>query len=353
MWDHVYYYNSLRDWAVALATVVLVFGALLVARGLILRRLTALAGRTRTEVDDILAETLRRTTFLFLFFVALYAGLRVLTLPASLAQATRILGVLVLALQLMLWGNVLIASTIRRQMKRRLEEDPGAATTINALGFVGRLALYVIILLLALDNLGIDITALVTGLGIGGIAVALALQNVLGDLFGSLAIVLDRPFVIGDFIIVDDMAGTVEYIGLKTTRVRSLAGEQLVFSNSDLLGSRIRNFKRMQERRVLFRLGVTYDTPRAQLERIPGLLRAVIEKQAGARFDRAHFAAYGAFSLDFEVVYYMLVPDYSAYMDVQQAVNLDVHRSFEEAGIEFAFPTQTLHVHGARAAAVE
>ena len=351
MLDTVFFYNSLRSWTLALGTALAVFAGLQIARRLVLRYLAAIARRTRNQLDDVVAETLRRTTFLFLLFLSVYAGSRVLLLPETIRHATQIVGVLVLALQVMLWGNVLITSTIQRQMRQRLEEDPGVATTINALGFVGRLALYVVVVLVALDNLGVDITALVTGLGIGGIAVALALQNVLGDLFGSLSIVLDRPFVIGDFIIVGDMMGTVEYIGLKTTRVRSLSGEQLVFSNSDLLSSRIRNFKRMQERRIVFKLGVTYDTPRAKLELIPALLRDVVESREGTRFDRAHFASYGAFSLDFEVVYYVLSADYNAYMDTQQAINFGVHRRFGDAGVEFAFPTQTIHVAGAGAGA--
>jgi small-conductance mechanosensitive channel len=167
---------------------------------------------------------------------------------------------------------------------------------------------------------------------------------VLGDLFASLSIVLDRPFVIGDFIIVDDMVGTVEYVGLKTTRVKALSGEQLVFSNSDLLSSRIRNFKRMYERRIVFSLGVTYQTPRAELERIPGMIRTAVEQQAHTRFDRSHFKEYGDFSLNFETVYFVLVPEYNVYMDSQQAINFEIHRAFEEAGIEFAYPTQTLFV---------
>jgi small-conductance mechanosensitive channel len=165
---------------------------------------------------------------------------------------------------------------------------------------------------------------------------------VLGDLFASLSIVLDRPFVIGDFIIVDDMVGTVEYVGLKTTRVQSLSGEQIVFANADLLNSRIRNFKRMYQRRIVFTLGVTYQTPRAQLEQIPSIIRAAVERQENARFDRSHFLSYGDFSLNFETVYHVLVPDYNVYMDIQQAINLEIHREFEAAGIEFAYPTQTL-----------
>jgi small-conductance mechanosensitive channel len=227
-----------------------------------------------------------------------------------------------------------------------MKEDAAAATTIGALRFIAKLVLWTAVLLLALDNLGLDITTLVAGLGVGGIAVALALQSVLGDLFASLSIVLDKPFVIGDFIIVGDFLGTVEHIGLKTTRVRSLSGEQLVFSNGDLLSSRIRNYKRMAERRIVFGFGVVYQTPAEQLEAIPGMVREFIESLEKTRFDRAHFKGFGNFSLDFEVVYYVLVPDYNIYMDIQQQINLALYRRFEQDGIEFAYPTQTLYVMG-------
>jgi small-conductance mechanosensitive channel len=200
---------------------------------------------------------------------------------------------------------------------------------------------------LILDNIpGVEITALVASLGIGGIAVALAVQNILSDLFASLSIVLDKPFVIGDFIIVDNCLGTVEHIGLKTTRLRSLSGEQLVFSNNDLLKSRVRNYKRMAERRVVFSVGVTYQTPLEKLERIPTLIRDTIEAQPAVRFDRAHFQGYGDFALNFEVVYYVLDPDYNRYMDIQQGINLGIYSSFAEEGIEFAYPTRTLYIAG-------
>jgi small-conductance mechanosensitive channel len=201
-----------------------------------------------------------------------------------------------------------------------------------------------VVLLLVLDNMGINITALVAGLGVGGIAVALAVQSILGDLFASLSIVLDKPFVVGDFLIIDDYMGSVEHVGLKTTRLRSLTGEQLVLSNTDLLSSRIRNYGRMQERRALFTLGVTYQTPRDKLRQIPEIIREAIEASEKTRFDRSHFKSYGAYSLDFETVYYVLEPDYALYMDIQQAVNLAIHERFEAEGIEFAFPTQTLFV---------
>lgn len=336
--------NSVRTWALAAVVAIVVHAGLLTLRRLVVRHMTSFASRTATIADDVVADTLRRTKFFFLIFVSLYAGSRVLVLPAQAETALQMIGVVVVVVQAALWGNVIINTVIRRQISIRLEDDAATATTINALGFLSRLAFYSILVLLALANLGIDITALIAGLGIGGIAIALALQNVLGDLFASLSIVLDRPFVIGDFIIVDDLMGSVEYIGIKTTRVRSLSGEQLVFSNGDLLSARIRNYKRMQERRAVFALGVTYQTPRPLLEQIPVMIREAVDAQENARFDRAHFKAFGAFSLDFETVYHVLQPDFNVYMDVQQAINLEVHRRFEAAGIEFAYPTQTLFV---------
>jgi small-conductance mechanosensitive channel len=184
----------------------------------------------------------------------------------------------------------------------------------------------------------------VAGLGIGGIAVALAIQNILGDLFASLSIALDKPFVIGDFIIVDQLLGTVEHIGLKTTRIRSLSGEQIVFSNADLLNSRIRNYKRMYERRVVFSIGVTYQTPYEKLASIGTTLKEIIESQPDVRFDRAHFREYADSSLNYEVVYYVKSPDYNRYMDIQQAINLEIYRRFQDGGIEFAYPTRTLYL---------
>jgi small-conductance mechanosensitive channel len=193
-----------------------------------------------------------------------------------------------------------------------------------------------------LDNLGFDVTALVTGLGVGGIAIALAVQTILGDVLAAMAIVFDKPFVVGDFIVVDNFAGTVEEIGIKTTRVRSLSGEQLVFGNGELLKSRIRNFKRLHERRNVFTLDVTYDTPTDVVSRIPAILREIVESQQPVRFDRSHFSAYGESALRFETVYYVLDPEYNRHMDIQQAIFLAVLERFRREGIDFAFPTRTI-----------
>lgn len=340
--DWTFLDNSLRAWLLAALVAVAIYAGANLLRRLVIRNLTALSHRTANEADDLFADALRRTKTFFLLFISLYAASRVLVLSESAATALRFIGVIIVTVQASIWGTVVINTLIRRQMAQRMEEDAATATTINALGFVIRLTFYAVVILLALSNLGFDVTALIAGLGIGGVAVALALQNILGDLFASLSIVLDRPFVIGDFIVVGEMSGTVEYVGLKTTRVRSLSGEQLVFANGDLLSARVRNFKRMYERRIVFKLGVTYQTPRPVLEQIPAMIRAAVEGQEKTRFDRAHFASYGDSAIIFEVVYIVLAPDYGLYMDIQQAINLEIHRAFEAAGIEFAYPTQTI-----------
>jgi len=338
------YGNQVWAWLAATGTLLLVWFAARMILRLVARRLRRLSQRTGTRFDDLLVELLAKTRFVFLLVVSVYSAGLWLTLPTTAETVLGYLFVLALLWQAGYWGSACVTFWINRSVQRRLAEDPSSATTLAAFGFIGKVVIWAIVLLLALENLGVDITGLVAGLGISGIAIALAVQNILGDLFASMSIVVDRPFVIGDFIIVGELMGTVEKIGLKTTRVRSLSGEQIVFSNSDLLASRVRNYKRMYERRVVFSVGVTYDTPADTVDRIPAMIESIIEAQPDVRFDRSHFSAFGDSALLFESVYYMLSPDYTVYMDTQHAVNVAIMRAFAENGIEFAYPTQTLYV---------
>lgn len=339
-----FYDNTLSSWLIALSVAVTIAVVLRIVQALGVRYLARLAARTETTWDDAFVELLRHTKGLFLLIIALFAGALLLTLPEHVRGITKAVTVVALFIQAGIWLNSVILFWVEGYRKRKLKEDPASVTTMSAVSFVGRMVLWSVILLLVLDNMGMNVTALVAGLGVGGIAVALAMQNILGDLFASLSIVLDKPFTLGDFLIIDDYMGSVEHIGLKTTRVRSLSGEQLVFSNADLLSSRIRNYGRMFERRVVFNIGVTYQTPREKLIKIPTIIREAVEGQEKTRFDRSHFKEYGDFSLAFESVYYVLVADYNIYMDIQQAINLRIHERFEEEAIEFAYPTQTLHL---------
>lgn len=292
----------------------------------------------------ILLAAVRRTKWLFIIILALFIGMVVIEIPSPIRQNINNTIIVALLVQAGLWGSAVLQVVIEQYRQQQLEKDPASVTTLNVLNFVSKIVLWSLVFLLVLDNLGVNITALVAGMGVGGIAVALAVQTILGDLFASLSIVMDKPFVIGDFLIVGDLMGSVEYVGLKTTRLRSLSGEQLVFSNSDLLNSRIRNYGRMLERRVVFNLGVTYQTSREQLIKIPVIVREAVEQEDKTRFDRSHFKEYGDFALLFESVYYVLSPDYNEYMDIQQAINLHIHERFEQEKIEFAYPTQTLYV---------
>ena len=336
--------NTLVDWLGALGIALGTVAAFWILKRIAIRRIAAYVRKTSTPIDDFLADTFGATRMLLLAPLALYAASQVLTLPVRAEHVVGQITVIALLLQSAIWGHHFIESWMRHTLRVKKTEDAASASTVAVLGFLARLGLWSFALLLALDNLGFNITALLTGLGIGGVAVALAAQNILGDLFASISIALDRPFVIGDFIIVGDQLGTVEYIGLKTTRVRSLSGEQIVFSNTDLLNSRIHNYKRMNERRVLFEFGVVYQTPYEKLQAIPTTVRDIVAAQSQTRFDRAHFKEYGDSALVFEVVYYVLDRDYNLYMDIQQAINLALYARFRDDGIEFAYPTRTVYV---------
>lgn len=335
---------TLKTWLVAVGVMIGTMLALYLFKRLVVGRLQALAKRTDTDIDDAIADLLNRTHFWFYFTVALFIGSRVVALPDQVTTPIRSVAVVVLFLQIAFWGTGLITFFINRYRERMITQDAAWATTITAMGFVGKMILWATLALLTLQNLGFKIDTLIAGLGVGGIAVALAVQNVLGDLFASLSIVIDKPFLIGDFITVDQLSGTVEHVGLKTTRIRSLTGEQLVISNGDLLKSRIRNYKRMQERRAVMLLGVTYNTPEEKLAAIPAMIREIVESKESTRFDRAHFKEFGPYSLIFEVVYWVTQPDYMLYMDTQQAINLELTRRFRQESIAFALPTQTVHV---------
>jgi len=344
LFDQLFLDNTVKQWAIAAGIAFVVFVGLRLAAAIVIRRLEAFTNRTRTDFDDLIIELLRKTKGLFIVLVAVWMGsLWLLVNPPLDEWLRRVLGVGLL-IQGALWATGVVNYFMGRYRKRQEEEDPGLATAVGILGFVAKGVIWVIFVLLILQNLGVQITALLAGVSVGGIAVALAVQNVLGDLLASLSIILDKPFVIGDFIVVGEFSGTVEHVGLKTTHIRSVNGEQLVFANSDLLGSRIRNYKRMEERRVVFSLGLTYDTPSEKLESATRIIQEVVAGQDQVRFDRCHFKGFGDFSLNIETVFFMTVPDYASYMDVQEAINLDLLRRFQDEGIEFAYPTQTLHV---------
>lgn len=338
--------NDLENWMMAMCVCLGSTAALYFIRAIMLRRLGNLSRRTVSRVDDLAVRMLRKTYLVFLLAIGVYLGSIFLVMPDSWRLVISRVAVASLLLQLAIWGDSGL-----RGWRAQLLATPGdgarkASSTI--LFFMMRLVVWTVAFLMMLDNFGFNITALVASLGVGGIAVALATQNILGDLFASLSIMLDKPFEVGDFIIVGDALGAVEYIGLKTTRLRGLGGEQIVFSNGELLRSRIHNHKRMLSRRVAFILRVAYGTAESQITAIPAMIREIVAARSDVDFERAHFFRYGDWSLDFEVVYHFRSPDYILHMDAQQDILLQVYRAFQREGIQFAHPLSVVRVADAK-----
>jgi small-conductance mechanosensitive channel len=340
----VFYGNPVWRWFAAVGVILFTWLFLQVFTRVMIRHLRKIAERTEGKLDDLLVELLHKTRFFLVFVISAYAGSRFLALPPTALKVLHVAFIVALLFQAGYWCNGLVTFWLTRTVRRRLGDDAAAATSLAALGFIAKLILWVIILLVALDNMGVNISALVAGLGITGVAVALGVQSIFKDAFASLSIIADKPFVIGDFIVVGDLSGTVERVGLRTTRLRSLSGELLVFANGDLLDSRIRNYAQMTERRVAFPFGLAFDTPTALLGEVPSLVKREIEKVPGVRFDRCHLKSIADSILAYETVYFVLTADYRAYMDAQQAVNLAVLRAFEENGIRLAYPTRAIYV---------
>jgi small-conductance mechanosensitive channel len=346
--QQVYLGNTLWAYLSAAALLVLLLAALRVFRAVVLSRLRKLAETTQTSFDDFLIGAAEGAVMPVLNYGAFYLAVNSLALSERLEKILYAAS----AVYLVFYTIRLALAAIRHGLELQLMKRPNGRERLGQLKgmmvVIGG-ALWTLGLVFVLDNLGYDVTAVVTGLGIGGIAIALAAQNILGDLFNYFVIFFDRPFEVGDFIRVEDKVGLVEQIGIKTTRIRSLTGEELVMSNTSLTSSRIHNFRRLTRRRAALVLGVTYGTPAEKLRRIPALVRDIVAAEPSATFDRCHFTAYGPSSLDFETVYYFEGTDFLSFLNAQERINLAIYEAFEREGVEFAFPTQTLHVHAAKA----
>lgn len=335
--------NSMTTWIISVVVLIVVAILLRWLKKIIQNRLSSSNRTDNGSTGKFFAALLQRTGSLFILALAVYAGSLTLTLPVQIHTFLRTGMIVITLLQVAFWGTSLIDFLINRRLEVDESDQAAQATSLNALKLVAKIVMWTLVVLLILENLtGIKIDALIASLGITGVAVALAVQNILGDLFASLSIAIDKPFVIGDLINIDTFTGTVEHIGLKSTRVRSINGEEVIFSNSDMLNSRIRNFKNLERRRVVFPVGVIYQTSHEKLEKIPSIIKEIIDDLEGVTLDRAHLAGFGDFSINFEVAYFIESPDYIRYMDLQQAINLELYRRFSQENIEFAYPTQTV-----------
>lgn len=342
--QQTYFQNKIIDYLTVLAIFILLIIVIKIGQGLLIKLLKAWAKKTTTKIDNkfVIAFEQKIKPFLnLLYFSVLYFSIKQLNLNPQIEKFLNVFFIVLLTF----FGVRFLLSIITYSVETywiKKEKDLSKKQVLKGVITILNLVAWSIAIIILLDNLGIKVSALVAGLGIGGIAIALAAQTLLGDFFSYFIIFFDRPFKIGDFIIVGDYLGTVDHIGLKTTRIHSLSGEQIVFSNQDLTNSRVRNYKQMDRRRVAFQFGVIYQTPLEQLKKISRIVEDIITNIPETSFDRAHFASYGDFSLNFEVVYYVQGSNYNKYMNVQQEINFQLKEAFEKQEIEFAYPTQTV-----------
>lgn len=342
--DKTYFGNTIQDFGIA--TTIIVVGIVLVRlfRKKLLNKLKKWANSTDNKIDDYIIGGVEKLGIPIINFIILYWGIHYLDLSEKVSHYVTI-ATTVIILYFVIRIILNIIRTALEAYVLKLENGESKLKQITGIMVVINITIWAMGAVFLFDNLGYDVTAIITGLGIGGIAIALAAQNILGDLFNYFVIFFDRPFEVGDFIVVDDKRGTVEFIGIKTTRIKSLSGEQVVISNSNLTNSRVHNFRRLEERRVIFQIGVVYGTPLELLKEIPGLITKILEEEPLTTPDRVHFATYGDFSLNFEVVFFVKSADYKQYMDIHQEINFKIYEEFEKRGIEFAYPTQSIYLH--------
>lgn len=341
--SRVYFDNTVQEYLVALAIII---GGILIIRifkKTVVRQLKKWAGKSENTLDNFAINAIEKFALPALNFVVVYIGINYLTLTETAEKIIKIAVAVVVTFFLLRLISTLalhgLQSYVRRQEhgEEKVKQLGGIMLILNGIiWIVGAIFLF--------DNLGYDVGTVIAGLGIGGIAIALAAQNILGDLFNYFVIFFDRPFEIGDFIILDDKLGTVEYIGIKTTRIKSLTGEQLILSNSDLTASRVHNYKRMERRRIQFNITVTYPNSLENIRMIPEIIKDAIRSTKGLTLDRSHFKGYIDSSLNFETIYFVESPDYNVYMDLNQAMYLKIYEEFERRNISFAYPTRTIFV---------
>ena len=338
-----FYSNTIQEWLLFAAILLSAILILRTFKSTVLRRLKTLADKTETEIDDFLLEVFENKVYLYFYFLAFYFSCKYLHLSPAAAKNLGIAGKVAFSLLLI---SILsdCASYFFREYIFKERASGSQKKQFTGVITIANVIIWSFGLILVLDNLGVKIGALMTGMGIGGVAVALAAQAVLKDLFSYFAILFDRPFDVGDYIATGQYSGTIEYIGIKTTRIRSIDGEEIICSNSDLVEDRLRNYKRMQQRRVVFKVGLTMDTSTEKMRQMPAALERVIKSVSGITFGRAHFAAYGDYSFVYEAVYTVESPDYNVYMDKQQELNFKLKDELDKLGVRLSYPTQTVLV---------
>ncbi len=343
--QQVYWGNTVMAYVIAAGGILVAWIIIRIVKKIFLTQVQKFTKRTNNRYDDLLTSLIEKFLIPWLYIFANYSIIQQLKLHPTLDRVLDGAMAFVTMYYAVRLVNFMIQVMIAGYMRRRGESEDRIKHLSGMLNVL-KAFVWVIGLLTLARNFGFDVSTLLASLGVGGIAIALASQAILGDLFSYLVIFFDKPFEIGDFVILGpDTLGTIEYIGIKTTRIRSLSGEQLIISNTNMTNSTIRNYKRMEQRRVVFKVGVIYQTDYSLLQRIPAMLKEIVqEQQQNVRFDRAHLQEYAPFSINFEVVYIVQSPDYNQFMDIQQAILFRIHEEFSKSGIEFAYPTQTVFI---------
>lgn len=339
--DSTFVGNTVNEYLVALGVFIVVWAVLRFVKFTVVRYLKRLSAKTHNDVDDMLIKVFDSFGVLFYVAVSVYAAIQYLRLSPFLDRIAR--GVVLFAF---IWYGMRALGVVVDFATRRIIEkkDENNQSLVRVLGKMTMGAFWVLAILFFLSNMGVNITTFVAGLGVGGVAIAFALQNILGDIFASFSLYFDQPFEVGDFIVIGDDKGMVNHIGIKSTRIQTLQGQELVVSNKELTSTRVNNYKKMEKRRISFSFGVTYDTSIKHVKAIPDVVRDIIDGIDKAEVDRVHFSNFGDSALQYEVVYYIDSSEYNVYMDIQEMINVKLMEAFEEKGIEFAFPSRTVYM---------
>lgn len=341
-WSYQFLGNNIKSYLMALVYFFVLLILFKYFQRFILKRLAKMAKRTKTDIDDTLVKIIQSLRPPFYLFLTFYFSIKFLVFSGFMEQIINAILIIWITYQVIIAIQILIDYIVKKGLKK--EEEKGTQAAFTLLGKIAKGILWAIGALLVLSNLGINVTSLIAGLGIGGIAIALALQNILGDLFSSFAIYFDKPFVVGDYISLGKHKGVVEHIGIKTTRIRGPQGEEISISNQELTSTRVKNFKKMEERRISFSFGVVYEIQSEKLKQIPKIIESIIKSMKLVRFDRTFFIEFGDSSLLFEVVYFVQTPDFKAYRNVHQEILFKINDTFQQRGIVIAYPTQTIYI---------
>jgi len=340
------YCQPFKTYLIAVIVFVLTIFFLRIFKNYAIKKLEKISKKTKTDLDNFFIESIKSINWFFYLALAFWISLQLIKLPNQVEKYFSYLVFIIIVFQILkiIQGliNFFTTKLTARQKIKDKKIDPSIIAFLNK--FL-KIIVWAAAILLTLQNLGVNVTAIMAGFGIGGVAIAFALQNILGDIFACFSIFFDKPFAIGDFIVFDGEMGTVKKIGIKSTRIQTLQGEELVVSNKELTEKKVHNYKRMNKRRIQFCIGVAYETPFEKLKKIPSIIEKIIKETQLAELDRIHFKEFGDFSLNFEVVYYVLSPDYNDFMDTQQTINFALKEAFAKEKIEFAYPTQTIFIN--------